>query len=203
MGLLSALPKPVRTVLETVITLAVALGIAWLGQAFVVKPYRVPTPSMVPTLEPGDRVLADRLSLDFENPSRGQIIVFHPPHCKPGHNDSTGVCTTPDLKLRQGLASTTFVKRVVGLPGETVWTQHGHVWIKAPGKPAFALNEPYTHGQSTSDLPRQTIPSGDYLLLGDNRVVSEDSRVWGVEPRSGMIGIARVRYWPLGRIGLL
>ncbi len=88
MGLLSALPKPVRTVLETVVTLVVALGIAWLGQAFVVKPYRVPTPSMVPTLEPGDRVLADRLSLDFADPGRGQIVVFHPPHCRCGHNDA-------------------------------------------------------------------------------------------------------------------
>ena len=79
------------------ITLVVALGIAWLGQAFVIKPYRVPTPSMVPTLEPGDRVLADRLSLDFENPGRGQIVVFHPPHCKSGFDDSSGVCTTPRL----------------------------------------------------------------------------------------------------------
>ena len=102
MGLFAALPKPIRTVVETALTLVVALGIAWLGQAFVVKPYRVPTASMVPTLEPGDRVLADRLSLDFENPGRGQIVVFHPPHCKAGYDDSDGVCTTPNLKMRQG-----------------------------------------------------------------------------------------------------
>jgi signal peptidase I len=203
MGLFAALPKPVRTVLETAITLVVALGIAWLGQAFVIKPYRVPTPSMVPTLEPGDRVLADRLSLDFENPGRGQIVVFHPPHCKTGHNDSDGVCTSSQLGLRQGLASTTFVKRVVGLPGETVWAKGGHVFIKDKGKPAFQLHEPYTHGQRTDNLPRETIPSGYYLMLGDNRGPSDDSRIWGLEPRSGMIGIARVRYWPLSRIGLL
>jgi len=203
MGLFSTLPKPVRTVLETAITLIVALAIAWLGQAFVVKPYRVPTPSMTPTLEPGDRVIADRISLDFEDPSRGQIIVFHPPHCKSGHNDSTGVCTTTQLDMRDGTADTTFVKRVIGLPGETVWARNGHVWIKDKGKKAFELHEPYTHGKATNDLPRQIIPSGDYLLLGDNRAVSEDSRVWGVEPRSGMIGIARVRYWPISRIGLL
>jgi signal peptidase I len=203
MGPLSALPKPVRTVLETIVTLVVALGIAWLGQAFVVKPYRVPTGSMIPTLQPGDRVLADRLSLDFEDPGRGQIVVFHPPHCTSGHNDSTGVCTTPKLRYRAGLAGTTFVKRVVGLPGETVWAAGGHVWIKDKGKPAFKLSEPYTHGKTTNNLPRQTIPKGYYLLLGDNRVISEDSRIWGLEPRSGMIGIARVRYWPLGRIGIL
>jgi signal peptidase I len=203
MGLLATLPKPVRTVLETAVTLVVALAIAWLGQAFVIKPYRVPTPSMVPTLEPGDRVLADRLSLDFENPSRGQIVVFHPPHCLPGHNDSTGVCTTPNLKLRDGLADTTFVKRVIGLPGETVWSQGGHVFVKDKGKPAVQLNEPYTHGKATTGLPRETIPSGYYLMLGDSRVISDDSRTWGLEPRGGMIGIARVRYWPLGRLGLL
>jgi len=193
----------VRTVLDTVITLAVAVAIAWLGQAFVVKPYRVPTPSMVPTLEPGDRVLADRLSLDFSSPSRGEIIVFHPPHCKAGHNDSSGVCTSPQLDLRKGLAGTTFVKRVIGLPGETVWASGGHVWVKDPGKKPVQLNEPYTHGQATTNLPRTAIPSGYYLMLGDNRRISEDSRIWGLEPRDGLIGIARVRYWPLGRIGIL
>jgi signal peptidase I len=203
MGLFAMLPKPVRTALETVVTLIVALGIAWLGQAYVVKPYKVPTPSMVPTLEPGDRVLADRLTLDFESPSRGEIIVFHPPHCVPGHNDSTGVCTTTDLKLRDGLANTTFVKRLIGLPGETVWAKNGHVFVKDKGKPPVELSEPYTHGQPTDDLPRQTIPAGFYLMLGDNRGVSEDSRTWGLEPRDGLIGIARLRYWPLGRIGLL
>jgi signal peptidase I len=203
MGLFAMLPKPVRTVLETVITLVVALAIAWLGQAFVIKPYRVPTPSMVPTLQPGDRVLADRLSLDFENPGRGQIVVFHPPHCQPGHNDSSGVCTTPDLKLRDGLAGTTFVKRVVGLPGETVWSKDGHVFVEDKGRKAVELNEPYTHGLRTNDLPREIIPKGYYLMLGDNRSISEDSRTWGLEPRNGMIGIARVRYWPLGRLGIL
>jgi signal peptidase I len=203
MGPLASLPKPVRTLLETAITLVVALGIAWLGQAFVVKPYRVPTPSMVPTLEPGDRVLADRISLDFENPGRGQIVVFHPPHCKSGHNDASGVCSSPQLDLRDGLAGTTYVKRVIGLPGETVWADHGHVWIKDPGKKAFELHESYTDGKPTTRLPRQTIPKGYYLMLGDSRVISDDSRTWGLEPRSGMIGIARVRYWPLDRLGLL
>jgi len=203
MGRLRSLPTPVRTVLDTVITLAVAVAIAWLGQAFGVKPYRVPTPSMVPTLEPGDRVLADRLSLDFSSPGRGEIIVFHPPHCKAGHNDSSGVCTSPQLGLRSGLAGTTFVKRVIGLPGETVWAQGGHVWVKDPGKKPMRLNEPYTHGQQTTNLPRTKIPSDFYLMLGDNRRISEDSRIWGLEPRDGLIGIARVRYWPLGRIGIL
>jgi signal peptidase I len=203
MGRFSSLPAPVRTVLDTVITLVIAVAIAWLGQAFVVKPYRVPSPSMVPTLEPGDRVLADRVTLDFSSPSRGEIIVFHPPHCKAGHNDSSGVCTSPGRGLRQGLADTTFVKRVIGLPGERVWARGGHVFVQDEGKKAVRLSEPYTHGQTTTNLPRQTIPKGYYLMLGDNRSISEDSRIWGLEPRDGMIGIARIRYWPLGRLGIL
>src|SRR3954469_797377 len=112
MRLFDSIPAPVRSIVELVLTLAVAVGLALAAQAFLVKPYRVPSPSMVPTLEPGDRVLADRVTLDFSSPSRGEIIVFHPPHCKAGHNDSSGVCTSTGLRLRRGLAGTTFVKRV-------------------------------------------------------------------------------------------
>src|SRR5689334_1534969 len=170
MGVFASMPKGVRTVLETVITLAVALAIAWLAQAFVIKPYRVPTPSMVPTLEPGDRVLADRLSLDFGNPHRFQIVVFHPPHCSGGHSDGMGVGTTPELDLRDGLAGTTFIKRVIGLPGETVWSQGGKIWVQDPGKPKFSLDEPYVSNHQEiagRALERTTIPKGYYLLMGD------------------------------------
>ena len=206
MGVFASMPKGVRTVLETAITLAVALAIAWLAQAFVIKPYRVPTPSMVPTLEPGDRVLADRLSLDFGDPHRGQIVVFHPPHCIAGHSDGMGVCTTPDLGLRDGLAGTTFIKRVIGLPGETVWSQGGKIWVQDPGKPKFSLDEPYVRAHQAvagRALQRTTIPKGYYLLMGDNRGISDDSRDWGLEPRGGIIGVARARYWPIRRIGTL
>jgi signal peptidase I len=206
MGVFASMPKGVRTVLETAITLAVALAIAWLAQAFVIKPYRVPTPSMVPTLLPGDRVLADRLSLDFGNPHRFQIVVFHPPHCNGGHSDGMGVCTTPDLELRDGLAGTTFIKRVIGLPGETVWSQNGKIWVQQPGKPKFSLDEPYVQNHQEiagRALQRTTIPKGYYLLMGDNRGISDDSRDWGLEPRDGIIGVARARYWPIRRIGTL
>jgi len=206
MSVFASMPKGVRTVLETAITLAVALAIAWLAQAFVIKPYRVPTPSMVPTLLPGDRVLADRLSLDFGDPHRFQIVVFHPPHCTDGHSDGMGVCTTSDLGLRDGLAGTTFIKRVIGLPGETVWSQDGKIWVQDPGKPKFSLNEPYVRADQEvagRALERTTIPKGYYLLMGDNRGISDDSRDWGLEPRGGIIGVARARYWPIRRIGTL
>jgi signal peptidase I len=189
-----------------VVTLAVALAIAWLAQAFVIKPYRVPTPSMVPTLEPGDRVLADRLSLDFSDPHRFQIVVFHPPHCAAPHSDGMGVCTTPERNFRDGLAGTTFIKRVIGLPGETVWSQDGKIWVQDGTSPKFSLSEPYVSNHQAvagRALQRTTIPPGYYLLMGDNRGISDDSRDWGLEPRDGIIGVARARYWPIRRIGTL
>jgi len=172
----------------------------------VVKPYRVPTPSMVPTLLPGDRVLADRLSLDFGDPHRYQIVVFHPPHCTDGNSDGMGVCTSPDRTFRDGLAGTTFIKRVIGLPGETVWSQGGKIWVQDPGKPKFSLDEPYVNDHQEiagRALTKVAIPKGYYLLMGDNRGISDDSRDWGLEPRNGIIGVARARYWPIRRIGSL
>jgi signal peptidase I len=206
MAVFASMPKGVRTVLETAVTLAIALAIAWLAQAFVIKPYRVPTPSMVPTLLPGDRVLADRLTLDFGTPHRFQIVVFHPPHCSDGHSDGMGVCTSPDRTFRDGLAGTTFIKRVIGLPGETVWSQDGKIWVQDGGKPKFSLDEPYVNDHQAvagRALQRVEIPKGYYLLMGDNRGISDDSRDWGLEPRDGIIGVARARYWPIRRIGTL
>jgi signal peptidase I len=207
MRLFDRLPSPWRAIVETALTLAVAAAIAWAAQAFVVKPYTVPSASMEPTLEPGDYVLADRLSLDFTSPQRYQIVVFHPPHCTAGHNADENVCATPDLRYRDGAAGTTFIKRVIGLPGETVWGQGGRVWVKpAGGGAAFPLHEPYVLGGrelAGLPLPRTHVPAGYYLLLGDNRALSDDSRGWGLEPRADILGVARVRYWPLSRIGRL
>jgi signal peptidase I len=206
MGLFASMPKGVRTVVETAVTLAIALAIAWLAQAFVIKPYRVPSPSMVPTLLPGDRVLADRLTLDFGTPHRFQIVVFHPPHCTAPNSDGMGVCTSPDRTFRDGLAGTTFIKRVIGLPGETLWSQDGKIWVQDAGKPKFSLDEPYVNDHQEvagRALQRVEIPKGYYLLMGDNRGISDDSRDWGLEPRDGIIGVARARYWPIRRIGTL
>jgi signal peptidase I len=199
---IAMLPAPLRAVIEIVLTLAVAAGIAYLAQAYVVKPYRVPTGSMEPTLMPGDRVIADRVSLDFGNPSRGQIVVFHPPICQ-GNHDTEGACSTTDRSLRTGPSPETFIKRVIGLPGETVWAKGGSIWIKPPTGRARRLDEPYLHGRRTKPFARTLLPAGCYFMMGDNRNRSDDSRMWGCEPRSWMIGIARVRYWPAGRAGLL
>ncbi len=202
MRMLDSIPAPLRSILELVLTLAVAVGLALAAQAFLVKPYRVPTPSMVPTLLPGDRVLADRLTLRFRSPHRGEIVVFHPPACGVT-NSSEGVCSTPDRSKRTGYSDQTFIKRVIGLPGETLFSRNGHVWVQDPGQPAKPLNEPYVHGEPTSIVGKIVVPKGYYFLMGDHRENSDDSRVWGAEPQGEILGIARVRYWPLDRLGLL
>ncbi len=207
MRLFSRLPPVWRSIADIAVTLLLAGVIVWVARAYVMKPYTVPTGSMEPTLMIGDYVIADRVSLDFGDPSRYDIVVFHPPHCKNGLNDSQGACTTANLKERDGVASTTFIKRVIGLPGDTIWpTKGGHLMVKPANGPAFRLKEPWVMNHQElvgNTLRKMTIPAGMYLMLGDNRAISDDSRVWGLEPRGDMIGIARVRYWPLGRIGLL
>jgi signal peptidase I len=179
---------------ELLVILAVAFGLAYVVQAWVVKPYRIPTGSMEPTLDVGDRVLVNRLVYHFHGPHRGDIIVFHPP----GHGDTAERGAPTE-------ASVTYIKRVIGLPGETIQITRGIVTVCKPvGQNCHALREPYTEGSQTS--PRYgpfTVPSGDYFVMGDNRGDSLDSRYWGPLPRRNIIGEAFLIYWPPGRIGLL
>ncbi len=203
MNPIALLPPPFRAAAELLAVLVAAIAIAYLGQAYLIKPYQVPTTSMAPTLKPGDRVIADRLSLDFRAPGRGEIVVFHPPTCVPGANSVDGVCTTNDRLRRVGPAAVTYIKRVIGLPGELIWARHGRVWVKPPGAAPMQLPETYLQGVRTADFRRTLLPSSCFFMMGDNRSASADSRVWGCEPRVDMIGIARLRYWPFDRIGIL
>jgi signal peptidase I len=177
---------------ELVAVVAVALGLTWLVQAYVVKSYRIPTGSMRTTVDEGDRVLAARFLGWFADPERGDVLVFHPP----------GVGDVPQRNARTQ-ADVTFIKRVVGLPGETVQALDDRVLIcSAPRVACHVLHEPYASGV-TSDFGPITVPSGSYLVLGDNRQSSEDSRVWGTLPERNIIGTAFVRYWPPRRFGIL
>jgi signal peptidase I len=173
----------------------------------LVKPYRIPSGSMVPTFEPGDRVLAVPFWYRLGTPARGDVVVFHPN----GRDALVFRSSRP--------SSRTFVKRVVALPGETAGSISGHVYVCRDGvRPAdetlpdrtpgcVFLAESYTHGQVTTrcagDEPYgpETVPAGQYLLLGDNRVDSEDSRCFGPVPRRQIVGRVVTRYWPFGRIG--
>ena len=190
---LSRLPGPLRTLIDWSVTITFAVVVILVFQAEVAKPYRIPTPSMEPTLHCGkpvescrsqvsDRVIANRIIYRFKAPERGDIVVFETP------SRAKAACN----------ASGTFVKRIVGLPGEQVSLRDGQVLID--GVP---LNEPYlvpgARGLESGEWPRT--PRNAYFVLGDNRTMSCDSRRWGTVPRENIIGRADVRYWPPNRIG--
>jgi signal peptidase I len=177
------------------VILVVAIAVALLAQAFVVKPYRIPSPSMVPTLDPGDRVLVARFLYHFTTPARGDIVVFKYPL---------------DTHI-------VFIKRVIGRPGDTLSLRDGHVYVngvrqnepyvaKVDGKPSptnpapsianSTLSEPWSLNQP------YTVPADTYFMMGDNRLDSDDSRVWGPVPARDLIGRAFLIYWPVTRIGL-
>jgi signal peptidase I len=198
------------SLLELVVIVATALGLALAIQAFVVKPYRIPSASMLPTLHINQRVLVNRIGNDFETPKVGDIVVFHPPR------DYAQGCVDPnegDAQAGQpgaracGVAwpkssSQTFIKRVVAVGGDRISIENGHVI-----RNGVAERDSYTMpcaDISTCTFPGTiTIPPGDYYMMGDNRPDSEDSRFWGPIPKGWIIGKAFFTYWPPGRIGFL
>jgi signal peptidase I len=200
------LPHGVRVVLDWVFTIAGAIIIVLAIKQWVVNPYRIPSSSMEPTLHcarpaPGclarfsDRVLANRFIYHFESPKRGQIIVFNTP---------------PSAVISCGQGGT-FVKRLIGLPGETVKEdEHGYIWIKETGTDDFfKLKEPYIIAKNRLDDVEHAgnvgkewvVPKGQYFFMGDNRGESCDSRKWGSVPRKNLIGEVFFVYWPPTRIG--
>ncbi len=178
-----------------VLSIVLALGI----RTFVAEARWIPSGSMEPTLHgtpnqwEADKIIVDKLKYKFANPQRGDIIVFSP---------------TEELQKEQ--YQDAFIKRVIGLPGEKVQLKDGKVYIN--NKPLPEQNY-LSSGQSTvidvcKDAPQprflakpQTIPTDSYLVLGDNRNSSYDSRCWGVVPRQNIIGRAVFRFWPLNHIG--
>ena len=198
--------KRISGLVELVVTVAVAVGAAFLIQAFLVKPYRIPSASMVPTLEKGQRILVNRLAA---HPGLGDIVVFHPP--SGADNELGAQCGDPgqgpgqaqpcDRPTQRGSIQT-FVKRVVGLPGDRLEINRGDVYrngVKEAGSFVQACTNPSicTFSQTI------TVPKGDYYMMGDNRGNSDDSRFWGPVPESWIIGTAFVTYWPPSRIGTL
>jgi len=198
------------SVLELVVIVAAAIGLALAIQAFVVKPYRIPSGSMLPTLHINQRVLVNRIGSHFSTPHVGDIIVFHPPKgfnrgCadpNEGENqegqDAARAC---DVQQRTP-SPETFIKRVVGLPGDRISIVDGHVIRNGARERDSYIVPCASDGPCT--FPRTiTIPTGDYYMMGDNRPNSEDSRFWGPVPKAWIIGKAFFTYWPPDRVGFL
>jgi signal peptidase I len=197
----------VKPWLELALVVLLAFGAAWTIQAYVVKPFRIPSESMESTLDVGDRVLVLRFWYALRDVERGDVVVFHPPVLTDdaevgGPND-----IAPDSDELDH--ETTFIKRVIGLPREWVGGRGGQVWIcssepprNRPGPGCRALDEPYVLGPQRRFRFRQ-VPPDRYFVMGDNRDNSEDSRILGTIPDRALIGRAVVRYWPPQRIGRL
>lgn len=195
----------IGNVIELAATVAVAVGLALLIQAFVVKPYKIPSGSMVPTLAIYQRVLANRLDT---SPSLGDIVVFHPPHGA----DLNGVCGSPSGGIGHPAACDvptaaeshqTFVKRVVAGPGDRISVVDGHVILNGHREKDSYIR-PCAPDQTECSFPKTiTIPPGHYFMMGDNRGDSLDSRFWGPVPQKWIIGLAFFTYWPPDRIGFL
>ncbi|HET9103734.1 MAG TPA: signal peptidase I [Solirubrobacteraceae bacterium] len=194
-----------KSLVELVVTVAVAIGLALLIQAFVVKPYRIPSPSMEPTLAIGQRVLANRLT---DSPSLGDVVVFHPPR---GADPLTPVCGASNQgdghpqacdSPTPAQSTQTFIKRVVGMPGDHLSIRGGHVYRNGK-READGYIRPCGADSSCNFPQTITVPPGHYFMMGDNRGQSDDSRFWGPIPQSWVIGVAFFTYWPPSRIGTL
>jgi signal peptidase I len=198
-----------NSLVELVVIVAVALGLALGIQAFLVKPYRIPSLSMYPTLEEGQRVLVNRFGNNFGDPNIGDVTVFHPP--KGSDGDICGLTNRewdPDREKRacpkptKDKASVNFIKRIVAGPGDRLSVQDGHVILN--GKRQRESFAAACGGGGACNLPTAiTIPPKHYFMMGDNRGQSQDSRFWGPVPRDWIIGNAFATYWPPKRIGLL
>ena len=184
----------------------IALVLALVIKGFLFQAFYIPSASMEPTLHgcdscTGDRIIVNKVPYYFHDPRRGDIIVFSDPH--PTATTSRGVVGGFVHWVVQGLGvqhpdNEDFVKRVIGLPGETVWAQGGSVYVNG-----VKLNEPYLT-QRTADFPHTAVPQGDLFVMGDNRRDSLDSRSsLGFVPISNVIGKAEIIVWPPSRAGLL
>ncbi|MBC7544487.1 MAG: signal peptidase I [Candidatus Sericytochromatia bacterium] len=166
-------------------TWAIAIAFALLGRAVIAESRWIPTESMVPALSVGDRLIVEKVTPHFTLPRHGAIVVFRPVWS----HDAT-------LLQRYGLADdSALVKRVIGLPGETIAVHDGQVW-----RNGVVLTEPYA-GLTRPDMAPVTVPAAHVFVMGDNRNQSADSRVFGPVPADHLIGRAVWRFWPPGRLG--
>jgi signal peptidase I len=207
------IPRPqnaIGAVLEIVVIVVAAIALALGIQALAVKPYQIPSGSMEPTLDIGQRILVNRLSHHLgSDPSVGDVVVFHPPSSATASGPK---CTVPHEEGQPcpmngtSEADDNFIKRVVAGPGDTLEIDNGIPIVN--GKPVEGDWTIRPCRQATGGLGCNfrnpiTIPPDHYFMMGDNRGHSDDSRFWGPVPRDWIVGQAVLTYWPPDRIGTL
>jgi signal peptidase I len=199
--------RSLNSLLEFVLIVAVALGLALAIQAWLVKPFRIPSGSMEPTLAIGQRVLVDRVTEHFFGyPGRGDVVVFHPPKGADHGGQSCGVPQLPGQPCPKGTpqrSDANFIKRVVAVGGDHVYVKNNHAYVNGKRQPdGFAHFAPCDPPVCT--MPKAiVIPRGSFFMMGDNRGQSDDSRDWGPVPKKWLVGQAFFTYWPPKRVGTL
>ena len=163
--------------------LALSIVLAFGIRHFVAEARYIPSESMLPTLEINDRLIVEKVSYHFREPQRGDVVVFSPTDAIQQAN--------PDFH-------DALIKRIIGLPGDTVEVRDGQVYIDGQ-----ILVENYIDEAPNYPWGPEVIPEDSYLVLGDNRNNSYDSHFWGFVPQKNLIGRAAVRVWPLDRLGSL
>jgi len=169
------------SIIEIATTIGMAVVLYLVITTFVVQTYQVQQVSMLDTLQPNQHLLIDKLTPRFDDYSRGDIIVFHPPDTSEG-----------DIP---------YIKRIIGVGGDHVEIHDGAVWVNGA-----KLDEPYVNPKykiEPGDQSSWDVPVGSLFVMGDHRNQSTDSRVFGTVPVSSVIGRAVVRIWPLDKIGIL
>ncbi|MBD2038037.1 signal peptidase I [Leptolyngbya sp. FACHB-321] len=168
---------------ENIQILIIALILALLIRVFVAEPRFIPSDSMLPTLEVGDRLIVEKLSYRLRPPAFGEIVVFDPPQ---------------QLQTQGYTKDQAFIKRIIGQPGQTVQVNNGTVFVNQQ-----PLQELYIAAPPNYTLPPVTVPEDEFFVMGDNRNNSNDSHVWGFLPQQNIIGRAWFRFYPFDRLGLV
>ena len=173
-----------RTILEWLGVIGGGIAIALLVEAFLIQAFWIPSPSMEPTLDVGDRVLVNKLSYKLHDVHRGDVVVFERP---------PGASTGEDGEIKD------LIKRVIAIGGDTIEGREGNVYVNGE-----RIDENYLEpGTPTDNLPLKTIPDGHMFVMGDNRTNSEDSRVFGPIDEDAIVGRAFIRVLPITDIGWL
>ncbi|HTT59750.1 MAG TPA: signal peptidase I [Acidimicrobiales bacterium] len=167
-----------RALTEWLIVLVVAVLASFLVRTYVVQTYFIPSKSMEPTLDVGNRIVVDKLAVEFGHINIGDIVVFKAP---------------PEVQVKCGDVVPDLVKRVIGLPGDVLTSKGNTIYVNG-----VALDEKWTHTEPLGPaIGHVTVPAGQYFMMGDNHANSCDSRYWGTVPRSDIIGKVFLKFWPL------